>query len=141
MSPAEAGRRSWPARKARREQSDPRVAVFAAVTERDWGLQVEVWAKRGGWLYFHAFNSYGSAKGFPDYVFVRAATGEVVYAELKSESGKLTTQQMTWRDALIRAGQRWYCWRPSMEAECKRVLGLTARDYDRTMGTDEDRDV
>ena len=56
--------------------------------------------------------------GFPDLVAVRAAdpakkrTGRVIFAELKSDTGRLGKQQQEWLDALEGAGAEHYVWRP-----------------------------
>lgn len=53
----------------------------------------------------------GDGKGFPDLVLV--AGGQLVFRELKSESGQLDPGQRRWRDVLQRHGQDWGLWRPS----------------------------
>lgn len=55
----------------------------------------------------------GDGKGFPDLVLVHRRMGEVVYVELKRESGKTTPEQDEWIRDLRDAGQRVYVWRPS----------------------------
>lgn len=47
-------------------------------------------------------------KGVPDLILARR--GVVILAELKSDRGRLTLEQMAWRDAL---GQHWRVWRPA----------------------------
>lgn len=86
---------------------------YKAMSERTWGLQVETAAKLRGWMYYHTWNSRNSAGGFPDYVFSRG--GDILYAELKTETGKLTPKQIQWRYALLDAGNEWHLWRPSDE--------------------------
>lgn len=62
------------------------------------GLVVEV-ARLGGWTRrYHSFYSRRSPFGFPDWVFVK--DGRLLFAELKSESGKLSDEQRAWIDAL-----------------------------------------
>jgi hypothetical protein len=48
--------------------------------------------------------------GFPDLVLVR---DRVVFAELKSERGRLAPAQIMWRDRLLAAGAEWHVWRPA----------------------------
>lgn len=48
-------------------------------------------------------------KGFPDLVLARS--GRVVFAECKSEKGRLSDEQVSWLDAL--AGAEVYVWRPA----------------------------
>lgn len=62
-------------------------------------------------------------KGFPDLVLVRH---RVIFAELKSERGRLTFEQEMWLKQLTNAGADAYLWRPTdwvdgtIEAELKR---------------------
>jgi len=69
------------------------------------------YARLCGWLVYHTFNSSKSDPGFPDLVLVR--DGRIVYAELKTEKGRLTKHQRDWLKALDDAGQEVYVWRPS----------------------------
>ncbi len=46
----------------------------------------------------------------------------VVYAELKTETGKPTQQQNDWLAALNAAGAEVYLWRPLDLADVKKVL-------------------
>lgn len=55
-------------------------------------------AKAGGWRVYHTHNSMHSAKGFPDLVLVK--DGRLVFAELKSKTGKVTPEQEAWLAAL-----------------------------------------
>jgi len=89
-----------------------RQEAFLAMTEKAWGGRVEQLARLNGWKFYHTWQSIHSAPGFPDYVFVR--DGEVMYVELKTEKGKLTPAQLTWRDLLVAARQEYYVWRPNM---------------------------
>src|SRR5690554_868515 len=49
-------------------------------------------------------------KGFPDVVI--AGAGGLLFAELKSETGRLDPGQQRWRDVLQQAGLAWRLWRP-----------------------------
>lgn len=101
-----------------------RTLLLNAVTETQWQAQVETWAKRAGWLGYHVRDSRGSARGFPDCVFVRPQTSEIVWAELKTERGKVTPSQQVWIEALKACNQRVFVLRPSDEWFIKRILGL-----------------
>ena len=52
----------------------------------------------------------GDGSGFPDLVLVREC---IIFAELKSEQGKLSGNQVIWLNDLRTAGQIVYLWRPS----------------------------
>ena len=72
-------------------------------------------AKHYGWRVYHTHDSRKSAAGFPDLVLVRK--GVLVFAELKSEKGVVSTEQQEWlRDLSIVAthtGAVGACvWRP-----------------------------
>ena len=58
------------------------------------------------WVVYHTHNSRRSPAGFPDLVLARR--GVVIFAELKSERGRLSDAQQEWLEAT--GGS---CWRPS----------------------------
>ena len=47
--------------------------------------------------------------GFPDLTLVR---DRIIFAEVKSMSGRLEPEQKAWRDRIILAGGEWHLWRP-----------------------------
>ncbi|HEY3492176.1 MAG TPA: VRR-NUC domain-containing protein [Solirubrobacterales bacterium] len=84
------------------------------MTEKEFLECVVALAAFGGWrLVYHTHRSDRSQPGFPDLVLVRPQHGELVFAELKSERGRLSPAQQEWLDGLRRAGQEAYLWRPS----------------------------
>ena len=60
----------------------------------------------------------GDGAGFPDLVLAR--NGEVIFAELKTEIGKLSPKQVDWYKALPQ--RSYYLWRPSDYPEIERTL-------------------
>lgn len=62
----------------------------------------------------------GDGKGFLDTVLVRGR--RLIFAELKSDTGRLTVEQRAWIAALEGTGVEVYTWRPSDWAEIERVL-------------------
>ena len=81
-------------------------------TERQLAQQVIDLAKVFGWLYYRTWLSMHSPAGFPDLVMVRGQ--RQIYAELKSEKGKVTPKQGEWLTALSAVPQNEvYLWRPS----------------------------
>jgi hypothetical protein len=76
-------------------------------------------------LTYHTRDSRRSAPGFPDLVI--AGRFGVIFAELKSRAGNLTTQQQTWKWTLLASGQAWRLWRPAdwesghIEAELRAI--------------------
>lgn len=72
---------------------------------RDGGLaeapfqqQVTNLASFYGWLAYHTYDSRRSAPGFPDLVLVRGA--ELLFIELKTDSGRVRAEQRDWIAAL-----------------------------------------
>ena len=81
-----------------------------AMTEAQLQAAVIKLCKLYGLRYHHQKISIGSIAGWPDLVIVGR---QLIFRELKSETGKVTGQQVEWRDVLGRAGQDWALWRPS----------------------------
>jgi hypothetical protein len=79
------------------------------VSEKDFQALVLRQAADCGFLCYHTYDSRKSEEGFPDLVMVRE---RVIYAELKSATGKLTRPQALWLSALKEAGQEVWIWRP-----------------------------
>ena len=86
------------------------------ISERELLATVVDYAEAHSWKVYHVFDMFQHAKrsspGFPDLVLVRA--GELVFAELKSEKGRLTDPQNEWFQALSEVVGGQVCvWRPS----------------------------
>ena len=81
-----------------------------AEAEADLQRQVIALAESHGWLVYHTHNSRGSQPGFPDLVMARGQ--RVIFAELKSNLGRVRPEQQQWLDTLLAAGQEAYLWRP-----------------------------
>lgn len=93
------------------------------LSESQFQGQVEQLAVMYGWAYLHirpGLNQRGSWRtpisgalgaGWPDLVLVRGE--RMVFAELKSEKGKLTAAQVTVLNALEETGHEVFCWKPS----------------------------
>ena len=92
------------------------------VTERDLREQVRDLAALFGWKMYFSWTSLHSPKGFPDLVLACEARGRVIYAELKTEKGKVSDTQREWLDELTACGQEVYLWRPADFEEIARVL-------------------
>jgi hypothetical protein len=93
----------------------PREQLHRAVTEDDLLTTIVQWATLRGWLIHHDRRSDRAitqgTPGFPDLVLAR--DGRVVFAELKSETGVLTINQVAWQIALRTAPAEYHEWRPS----------------------------
>ena len=69
-----------------------------AVTEKAFQAQVLGLARLSGWLCYHTHDSRRSAPGFPDLVMARPPV--IVFAELKTDTGKVRPEQRDWLAAL-----------------------------------------
>jgi hypothetical protein len=94
-------------------------APAVEMDEKTFQAAVVALAKRSGWKKYHTHDSRKSDAGFPDLLLVRE---RVIFAELKTESGRLTADQLNWRDWLLAAKAEWYCWRPSDWAGIVEIL-------------------
>jgi hypothetical protein len=121
VTPAELRHAQTEAGQVRRrlEQAPAREVLDRHVTEGMLQRQVLQLARLRGWLAYHPLDSRGSEPGFPDLVLVRE---RVVFAELKSATGRLSQAQRTWLDRLTAAGAECYCWRPSDWDQITEVL-------------------
>ncbi|KKM99442.1 hypothetical protein LCGC14_1147790 [marine sediment metagenome] len=81
------------------------------ITEKQFESQVKDLAKTFNWQYYHTWRSIHSPAGFPDCVMVKE--GRIIFAELKSEKGKVSEEQFEWLEALGKGKAEVYIWRPS----------------------------
>ena len=79
------------------------------MTESQFQSQVIDLAKKCGWIYFHCYDSRRSPEGFPDLVLAKE---RILYRELKTEKGRLTSAQKQWGYTLLKAGADYGVWRP-----------------------------
>lgn len=78
--------------------------------------------KRGNWV----TAVQGDGKGWPDLVLVHSGKKRLIFAELKSEKGKLSKEQQEWLEDIAKIGLTpWvmtYVWRPSDIDEILEIL-------------------
>lgn len=79
------------------------------ITERQLQDAVVELAQTLGWLTYHPFDSRHSTAGFPDLAMVR---DRLIMAELKSDKGRVSRDQLTWNARLLAADVEAYIWRP-----------------------------
>lgn len=84
------------------------------MSEKSWQQLIVDYARLHGWTVYHTRNSIGSEPGWPDLVLLRPF--EAIFAELKSEDGKVTAAQARFLELLESAGCEVAVWRPSDEA-------------------------
>jgi hypothetical protein len=68
------------------------------VYEKDLQNNVIELARLLGWRHYHTYDSRRSPEGFPDLVLIRK--GRLLFAELKSSRGRLTSAQRVWLEEL-----------------------------------------
>ncbi len=92
------------------------------VSEKQFRQTIVDLCKLYGWKYYFTWNSKNSPAGFPDLVLVR--NDRIIFAELKSEKGKLTEVQEEWLEALSFCGDKHevYVWRPSNAEKIAEIL-------------------
>jgi hypothetical protein len=92
------------------------------VSEKQFMQAIIDLAKFNQWLVYHTFDSRRSAYGFPDLVLVKPP--RVIFAEVKSEKGKLTPYQELWLEILGQCpGIETYVWRPKNREKIEWILG------------------
>ena len=106
------------------------MAKEKTMTERLFQDKIEFIAKMNGWLIFHpsphqvrpgAWRSDG--KGFPDLCMAHPTKG-LLFAELKSDDGKLSPEQIAWGIAIKPHGE-YHIWRPKDIESIAKRLGQT----------------
>ena len=89
--------------------------------ERDFQAQIIDLAHLQGWRIYHTRDSRRSEPGFPDLVLVRGRC--CIFAEVKTESGKVTSEQREWLDALSGVHEHsTIIWRPGDWPDIERTL-------------------
>jgi len=83
-----------------------------AQSEAAFQRQVIEVLKLNGWSVYHTHDSRRSEAGYPDLTGAHPDRG-IIFAELKSQKGRVRPEQTAWLDTLRLAGARAYLWRPS----------------------------
>lgn len=88
------------------------------ISEREFMSQVIEMARFLGYLVYHPYDSRHSTPGFPDLTMIKPGCddrpGRIIFAELKSTTGRVTLAQKTWLEALKSCtGIEVYLWRPA----------------------------
>jgi hypothetical protein len=79
--------------------------------ERALHDQVLALARLYAWRVYFTFDSRRSPPGFPDLCLVRG--NRLLFCELKTQRGRLTTDQAAWLEDLRATSAEVYCWRPA----------------------------
>ena len=94
------------------------------VTERDLREQVRDLCGLFGWKMHFTWMSMHSPKGMLDLLLINREKKRVIFAELKSDKGKLTPEQQETFDGLEACGQEVYVWRPGDIEHIARLLRI-----------------
>jgi len=97
-----------------------KTAGLKGISEKEFTRQVIQLARTFQYAVYHTFMSKWSEKGYPDCCF--AKPGRLIFAELKSEAGKVSEKQQEWLDILRAAGAETYLWKPSQFEEIVKIL-------------------
>lgn len=82
--------------------------------EREFqAVVVEVAQLHGFELAYHTHDSRRSAPGFPDLVLVSSRHGRVLFRELKTDTGRVSKDQVKWLTGLVAGGADAGVWRPA----------------------------
>lgn len=105
------------------DQTPKQAPAPGIVSEKQFQSAVIALAKRHLWLCYHTFDSRKSQAGFPDLVLVR---DRIIFAELKTETGRPTADQERWLEGLREAGAEVHLWKPSDWASIEATLAREA---------------
>lgn len=95
------------------------------MNEQQWQANVVDLAKMNGWYLYHTYDSRRSNPGFPDLVLVHPFRQRVLFRELKTDGGRVSTDQLKWIGILGAAGADVEVWRPSdLERIAKQLGGI-----------------
>ena len=105
--------------------------VNGKITEKELRTSIVRAARQFGWRVYFTWTSMHSPAGFPDLCMVRG--NRLIFAELKTETGKVSPDQQAWLDdldalyACDRVGDPMqrvevYLWRPADIDEAYRIL-------------------
>jgi hypothetical protein len=111
---------------ARGEATSRRLLV-ARMTEAEWTAKIREIAALYNWFTYHTHNSKFSEKGWPDFVLGHPRRRRTIFAELKTETGKLSDAQRVWLTHLTACGFETALWRPSDMDTVLAVLGPAQR--------------
>lgn len=86
-------------------------APLPPMSEDDFQRRILDYCQLRGLLVFHDNDSRRNVAGFPDLVI--AGSRGVIYAELKTQTGRVSSDQEKWLLKLRESGQIAAVWRPS----------------------------
>lgn len=98
------------------------------MTEEQFRQQIRGLARMCGWsMQYHTHDSRRSDPGWPDEVFHHPKHRRTIFAELKSDKGRLSAAQHKWLEALSASGLETALWKPANLSDITKVLGPAQR--------------
>jgi hypothetical protein len=91
------------------------------MSEEQWQQVVVDYAILKGWLVWHDQDPRRNGAGFPDLLLIR---DRVVWAELKTQTGRVSYHQAEMHARLEQVGAEVHVWRPSMWPDVQATLDL-----------------
>ena len=95
----------------------PQTLIAAKMSEKQLSQNVMDMARSLGWMTYRTWNSQRSPAGYPDLTLIHADTGRVIWAELKTMTGRVSPAQIEWLGALREVardrGLEVHEWRPT----------------------------
>lgn len=82
-----------------------------SITEKDFQHKIIKTGEALGWLIYHTYDSRQCVAGFPDLYCIHMQHG-VFVAELKTETGRMSEAQKTWREYFLAQRVEYHLWRP-----------------------------
>jgi hypothetical protein len=105
------------ARRKKRNESDYQREIVAYAKLKNWAVvHFTKLYHRGRWFTPAAIDG----KGFPDLILVRDE--RILFIEVKTDTGRLTNEQILWRKRILRCGLSFIVARPSTYEEVKTIL-------------------
>lgn len=98
------------------------------MTEKQFRQMIYDAARLLSYRVYFTWTSIHSPAGFPDLVLCKPRStgdGRVIFAELKTDKGKVTPAQQAWIDDLAAAGMEAVVWRP---ADIDAILATLAQE-------------
>jgi len=86
--------------------------IGGKITEKELRQSLVRAARGFGWRVYFTWSSMHSPAGFPDLCMVKGK--RLVFAELKTETGRVSEDQTAWATDLVASGRcEYYLWRPA----------------------------
>lgn len=101
---------------------------MTAPSEAEFQAAVIELARLRGFMVFHDYDSRRKTAGWPDLFCLHPRTGDIVVAELKTSSGRVSKAQQAVIDAFALAGIVVHVWRPAYMRSHQIARALTPSD-------------